>query len=175
MVDPGETVPDTPSRRRAPVANLWYGILPAVILMGGFFVVPIGYTIGLSFTDADHGGLTLSNYGIFFANDRFTDALTRSVLLASSAVLARVRDRLPAGVVPDLRGASEASTPATLPAGCSILDKFHDSRVLLATRAFRQRCDRIRTRKDPSANPSRSGFSTPWRPRSSGWHCSESC
>ncbi len=87
MVGIGETVRDAPVRRRAPVANLWYGILPAVILMAGFFVVPIGYTIGLSFTGADHGGPTLSNYVTFFTNDRFTDALIRSILLASAAVV----------------------------------------------------------------------------------------
>ncbi len=85
--NPDQTVPIAPARRRAPVANLWYGILPAVILMGGFFVVPIGYTIGLSLTGTDHGGLTLSNYAAFFANDRFTDALVRSILLASAAVM----------------------------------------------------------------------------------------
>lgn len=86
MVGTGETVRGTSVRRRSPVANMWYGILPAVILMAGFFVVPIGYTVGLSFTGADHGGLTLSNYVTFFTNDRFTDALVRSVLLASAAV-----------------------------------------------------------------------------------------
>ena len=75
-----------PSRRRAPVANLWHGILPAVILMAGFFVAPIGYTIGLSFTAAGHTGPTLANYAAFFANDRFTDALVRSILMASAAV-----------------------------------------------------------------------------------------
>ena len=87
MVGIGETVRESSVRRRAPVSNLWYGILPAVILMAGFFVVPIGYTIGLSFTGADHAGLTLSNYVTFFTNDRFTDALIRSVLLASAAVV----------------------------------------------------------------------------------------
>ena len=87
MVEIGETVHNSPVRRRAPVANLWYGILPAVVLMAGFFVVPIGYTVGLSFTGADRGGLTLSNYVTFFTNDRFTDALVRSVLLASAAVV----------------------------------------------------------------------------------------
>lgn len=75
-----------PSRIRAPVANLWHGILPAVVLMVGFFVVPIGYTIGLSFTTADHSGPTLANYAVFLANDRFTDALVRSILMASAAV-----------------------------------------------------------------------------------------
>ncbi len=77
---------DAPALRRAPVANLWHGILPAVILMSGFFVVPIGYTVGLSFTAADHAGPTLANYAAFFANDRFTDALARSILMAAAAV-----------------------------------------------------------------------------------------
>ena len=71
---------------RPPVANLWHGILPAVILMSAFFVVPICYMIGLSFTDSDNGGLTLSNYLAFFSNDRFTDALARSLFLAAAAV-----------------------------------------------------------------------------------------
>ncbi len=74
-------------RRRSPVLNSWYGILPAVVLMTGFFVAPIGYTIGLSFTSSEHGGLTASNYIMFFSNDRFTDALARSVFMASVVVV----------------------------------------------------------------------------------------
>lgn len=87
MVGPGAVIQGSPPRRRSPVTNLWYGILPAVILMAVFFVTPIGYTIGLSFTHADHAGLTLSNYAAFFSNDRFTDALARSILMASAAVI----------------------------------------------------------------------------------------
>lgn len=64
------------------MSNLWYGILPAVVLMVAFFIVPIGYTIGLSFFSTDNEGLTLSNYMTFFANDRFTDALARSVTMS---------------------------------------------------------------------------------------------
>ena len=73
--------------RRPPVINLWHGILPAVILMAGFFIVPIAYTVGLSFVGADGSGLTLSNYATFFANDRFTDALARSVGMALTVVV----------------------------------------------------------------------------------------
>ena len=87
MVGTGTTEPDAAVRRRAPVSNLWYGVLPAVILMTAFFVAPIGYTVGLSLTSSGHNGLTLANYSTFFANDRFTDALGRSVLLASAAVV----------------------------------------------------------------------------------------
>ena len=80
-------------RGRAPVANLWQGIVPAVVLMAGFFIIPIGYTIGLSFTDAETGEASLSNYATFFANERFTDALIRSVymsviVVALSSILA---------------------------------------------------------------------------------------
>ncbi|MGI9415865.1 MAG: ABC transporter permease, partial [Hyphomicrobiales bacterium] len=42
----------------------------------------IAYTIGLSFVGADGNGPTLSNYATFFANDRFTDALGRSVWMS---------------------------------------------------------------------------------------------
>lgn len=84
------TVPKSgsPARHRsAPVSNLWYGILPAVVLMAGFFILPIGYTIGLSFTDPEASGFTLTNYATFFANDRFTDALMRSVYMAVIVVV----------------------------------------------------------------------------------------
>ena len=74
------------SARRAPVANLWYGIIPAVALVAGFFAVPIAYIVGLSFSGSEGEGATLSNYFTFFSNDRFTDALLRSMLLATSAV-----------------------------------------------------------------------------------------
>ena len=70
----------------APIGNLWYGIVPAVVLVVGFFAVPIAFMIGISFTAVDAEGPTLSNYAAFLANDRFTDALGRSVMVAVSAV-----------------------------------------------------------------------------------------
>jgi spermidine/putrescine transport system permease protein len=72
---------------RPPVANLWQGIVPAVVLMTGFFIIPIGYMIGLSFTDAATGEASLSNYATFFANERFTDALGRSVYMSLIVVV----------------------------------------------------------------------------------------
>ncbi|MDE0114300.1 MAG: ABC transporter permease [Albidovulum sp.] len=72
--------------KSSPIANLWQGILPALVLMGAFFIVPIGYMVGLSFIGPEGDGPTLANYGTFFANDRFTDALGRSLLLAAAAV-----------------------------------------------------------------------------------------
>ncbi len=72
---------------RFPLSNPWHGILPAIILIAGFFVVPIGYAIGLSFTSSEHSGPTFSNYTTFFSNDRFTDALGRSVFMSCAAVV----------------------------------------------------------------------------------------
>lgn len=72
---------------RAPVANLWQGILPAVILMAGFFLLPILFTLGLSLTVEGQKGLTVANYHSFLTQDRLTDALLRSVFLASSVVV----------------------------------------------------------------------------------------
>ena len=74
------------SAGKPPVANLWQGILPALLLMGAFFIVPIGYMVGLSFAAPGSDGPTLANYENFFANERFTDALGRSLLMAGSAV-----------------------------------------------------------------------------------------
>jgi spermidine/putrescine transport system permease protein len=72
---------------RAPVANLWQGILPAVILMVGFFLLPIIYTLSLSLTVEGQPGLTLINYQSFLTEDRLTDALLRSLFLAFSVVV----------------------------------------------------------------------------------------
>ena len=72
---------------RAPVANLWQGILPAVILMVAFFLLPIFYTLGLSLTVEGKTGLTLANYRSFLAEDRLIDALLRSLFLAFTVVL----------------------------------------------------------------------------------------
>lgn len=71
---------------RAPVLNLWHGILPAMLLMGLFFAVPIAYTIGLSFQAEGVDGPTLANYAAFFAEDRLVDALLRTLLLSASVV-----------------------------------------------------------------------------------------
>jgi spermidine/putrescine transport system permease protein len=73
--------------RRQPVANLWYGILPALLLVAAFFLLPILYTLGLSLTSETEGGLTLANYHRFLIEDTLTDALGRSLLLAGTVVL----------------------------------------------------------------------------------------
>lgn len=73
--------------RRPPVANLWQGILPALVLMAGFFLLPILYTLGLSLTTEGAPGLTLDNYHRFLAETTLTDALMRSLLLALSVVV----------------------------------------------------------------------------------------
>jgi len=73
--------------RREPVRNLWHGVLPALLLMTAFFAVPIGYTMGLSFTAAGVDGPTLTNYAHFLATERYIDALGRTLLLAVSVVI----------------------------------------------------------------------------------------
>lgn len=72
---------------RPPVANLWQGILPALVLMAGFFLLPILYTLGLSLTTEGTSGLTLANYRTFAAEATLTDALLRSLILALSVVV----------------------------------------------------------------------------------------
>ena len=71
---------------RPPVANLWQGILPALVLMAGFFLLPILYTLGLSLTSEGAPGLTLANYRNFLAEATLTDALLRSLILSLSVV-----------------------------------------------------------------------------------------
>ncbi|MCA3448105.1 MAG: ABC transporter permease subunit [Rhodobacter sp.] len=72
---------------RPPVTNLWQGILPAMVLMAGFFLLPILYTLGLSLTTEGQAGLTLVNYHRFWGEDTLTDALLRSLALALSVVV----------------------------------------------------------------------------------------
>lgn len=74
------------SRGNAPIRNLWQGVLPALVLTVGFFAVPIGYTIGLSFQAEGVAGLTLANYATFFAEERLVDALGRTLFLAGAVV-----------------------------------------------------------------------------------------
>ncbi|MCA3560868.1 MAG: ABC transporter permease [Aestuariivirga sp.] len=71
----------------SPVSNPWAGILPAILLMAGFFAVPILYTIGLSFSSDAHQGFTLDNYRTFFAEARLVDALSRTLILGLSVVV----------------------------------------------------------------------------------------
>lgn len=70
----------------SPVSNPWVGVLPAILLMAGFFAVPIVYTMGLSFSSDAHQGFTLDNYRTFFAEDRLFDALLRTLVLGLSVV-----------------------------------------------------------------------------------------
>ena len=77
-----------PGRRlREPVRNLWHGVALAVALIACFFVLPIGYTAGLSLTSPDVEGVTLANYATFFATEHLTGALWRTLLLSGSVVL----------------------------------------------------------------------------------------
>ena len=71
---------------RPPVVNLWQGILPALVLMVGFFLLPVLYTLGLSLTTESTSSLTLVNYQSFMAQPTLTDALLRSLVLALSVV-----------------------------------------------------------------------------------------
>ena len=71
---------------RSPAGNLWYGILPAVLLVAGFFVIPIGYTISLSVQSPETGALTLDNYRLFFSNKVYTSALWRTLWLSLTVV-----------------------------------------------------------------------------------------
>lgn len=77
---------------RSPIGNPWLGILPAILLMLGFFLLPMIQIIGLSFFEASETAdaarrVGLGNYVEFFANARYTDALFRSILLAMLVVL----------------------------------------------------------------------------------------
>jgi len=68
------------------ISNPWVGILPAILLMAGFFAMPIAYTIGLSFSSDANQGFTLDNYRTFFSEDRLFDALLRTQILGLSVV-----------------------------------------------------------------------------------------
>lgn len=71
---------------RSPAGNLWYGILPAVLLVAGFFIIPIGYTISLSVQSPETGAWTLDNYHLFFSNKVYTSALWRTLWLSLTVV-----------------------------------------------------------------------------------------
>jgi spermidine/putrescine transport system permease protein len=80
------------SRLRSPIGNPWVGLLPAGLLMLGFFVLPIIQVIGLSVFEAPETAeaarsIGLGNYVEFFTNARYTDALLRSILLALLVVI----------------------------------------------------------------------------------------
>ncbi len=77
---------------RSPIGNPWIGILPAGLLMLGFFLLPIIQVIGLSFFEAPETADVArtfgpGNYVEFFTNARYTDALLRSILLALLVVI----------------------------------------------------------------------------------------
>jgi spermidine/putrescine transport system permease protein len=58
-----------------------------MVLMAGFFLLPILYTLGLSLTAEGTSGLTLANYRTFAGEATLTDALLRSLILALSVVI----------------------------------------------------------------------------------------
>lgn len=72
---------------RSPAGNLWYGILPAVLLVAAFFAVPIGYMGLLSMKAPGTESWTLDNYRAFFGNDVYTAALGRTLFMSLAVVV----------------------------------------------------------------------------------------
>ena len=73
--------------KQRPVINLWYGILPCLLLMTFFFIFPIFHTLRLSFLDANTGAFTLNNYYAFFSKDIFYDSFFRTLKLSFYVIL----------------------------------------------------------------------------------------
>ena len=63
------------------------GAFCAVARIACFFVLPIGYTAGLSLTSPEIEGLTLANYETFFSTEHLTGALGRTLALSVTVVL----------------------------------------------------------------------------------------
>ena len=72
---------------KKPVINLWYGIVPCLLLMTFFFIFPIMHTLRLSFIDADTGIYTLNNYFAFFSKDIFYDSFFRTLKLSFFVII----------------------------------------------------------------------------------------
>lgn len=69
---------------RHPAGNPWPGIVPAGLLMLGFFLIPVAATFVWSLEV--EGGYGLGNYAEFLATPAYTDALGRSLVLALMVV-----------------------------------------------------------------------------------------
>ncbi len=67
---------------KKPVINLWYGVLPCLLLMTFFFIFPIFHTLRLSFLDPNTGVFTFNNYFAFFSKDIFYDSFFRTLKLS---------------------------------------------------------------------------------------------
>lgn len=73
------------SRRRDPGGNPWGGLVPALVLICVFFLLPTLNLVRLSLTTPD--GYGVDNFEAFFATAHLVDALTRSIFLATTATL----------------------------------------------------------------------------------------
>lgn len=69
--------------RRAPIGDPWPALVPAVLLAGAFFLLPIANMVRLSLTTPDGPGL--GNYVAFFEQVHQAEALWRSIHLATVA------------------------------------------------------------------------------------------
>ena len=79
------TGPSAVTETHKPVRNLWQGIVPALVLVVGFFLVPMLNVLWLSV--AGPQGIAFDSYAEFFASQTMTSALGRSVMLAGLVVL----------------------------------------------------------------------------------------
>lgn len=65
-----------------PSGNPWIALLPALVLTGAVFLLPIGNMVRLSFTTPE--GFGFGNFVAFFSQAHLRDALVRSVILATT-------------------------------------------------------------------------------------------
>ena len=97
----GSVAPETPVRRGRRGGGAWrYGVL---LLLGLYFVAPIGASVLFTVRDRGRGGVTLEHYTAIPAADGFAEAFGRSLALAGLTVVLSLLLMVPTVVLVELR------------------------------------------------------------------------
>ena len=112
------------------------GFIPAIVLFGVFFVVPLGLIVAYSFWKVvDYNVVhdwTLDNYRYFFSVGTYVRTLWATIWVSRRRDRAHDRDRVPVRLLARALRAAAAAAAAARPRHPAVLDELPAARLLVA-------------------------------------------
>jgi len=97
----GSVAPETPVRRGRRRAGAWR--FAVLVVLGLYFLIPIGASVLFTVRDRRRGGVTLEHYAAIPGAEGFADAFTRSLILAGLTVVLALALMVPTVLLVELR------------------------------------------------------------------------